>query len=333
MLIILIAAVLIVVGAVAVVVLRRPRASDLTSVRKYHSALGTIEHLAERTSPAAGDVVTPPGGGVGGGGRNGGVERGGTPGPVPPVPVRGSGEFPDPQTPIVFDDSEPADRYRSEHPPHSAPIHRADRAQRHALEAMNHRPRRTTAVMVVVILVALIGALAVLGSRHPKPGRATPTSSVSVTSSSTPSTSHGTGHGKKHGHKTTKTTPPTVPSQIVALSSTPLSAVYPAGPGPYAVTVSASGPCWVLATATATGSTLWTGTIEAGGSQVIHATGVITVELGAPSGSLTLNNVPVVFPTPAHTPFVATFQPTTSGSSVPATSSTTTTTAATTPVG
>ncbi len=333
MLIILIAAVLIVVGAVVVLVLRRPRGSDLTSVRKYHSALGTIEHLAERTSPTVGRVVTPPGGGVGGGGRSEGGDGGRTRSSVPPVPVRGSGEFPDPQTPIVFDDSEPPDTYRSEQPTHSAPIHRADRAQRHALEAMNHRPRRATAVMVVVILVALIGALAVLGSRHPKPGHATTTSSVSVTSSSTASTSHGTGHGKKHGHKTTTTTPPTVPSQIVALSSTPLTAVYPAGPGPYVVTVSASAPCWVLATATATGSTLWTGTIEAGGSQVIHASGVITVELGAPSGSLTLNNVPVAFPTPAHTPFVATFQPTTSGSSVPGTSSTTPGTAVTTPVG
>ena len=108
----------------------------------------------------------------------------------------------------------------------------------------------------------------------------------------------------------------------MALSSTPLSAVYPVGSGPYTVKISASSePCWVLATATATGSTLWTGTIQVGGSQVVDATGVITVELGAPSGTLSVDSVPVVFPSPVHTPFVATFQPT---SSVPTSATTTT---------
>ena len=33
------------------------------------------------------------------------------------------------------------------------------------------------------------------------------------------------------------------------------------------------------------------------------------MELGALGATLTVDNVPVIFPTPQHTPFVATFQP------------------------
>ena len=157
---------------------------------------------------------------------------------------------------------------------------------------MNHRPRRTTAVMVVVIIVALFGVLALLGSRHPKSaahGHTSAIASVSATSSTGPGASgpggNGNGgHGKTHGHKS-KTTPTSPPTKIVALSSTPTSAIYPVGTDSYQVTVKASGPCWVLATSTSTGSTLWTGTLPAGASQVIPATGTITVELGSATGS------------------------------------------------
>ncbi len=65
----------------------------------------------------------------------------------------------------------------------------------------------------------------------------------------------------------------------------------------------------MLATVVSTGATLWTGTLQAGANQVIQATGTVKVELGAPGATLTVDNVPVTFPTPQHTPFVATFQP------------------------
>ena len=49
--------------------------------------------------------------------RSGGVAPGpaagvGTGRSVPPVPVRGNDEFPDPEVPLIFDDSRPRDRYR-----------------------------------------------------------------------------------------------------------------------------------------------------------------------------------------------------------------------------
>jgi hypothetical protein len=95
----------------------------------------------------------------------------------------------------------------------------------------------------------------------------------------------------------------------VASSSTAVSAVYPVADNSYRVAVSVAGPCWVLATAVSTGATLWTGTLQAGATQVIPATGTTKVELGALGATLTVDNVPVTFPTPQRTPFVATFQP------------------------
>ena len=44
------AALALIAVAVAIVVLfRRPAGDDIDSVRSYHSALGTLEHLADRT--------------------------------------------------------------------------------------------------------------------------------------------------------------------------------------------------------------------------------------------------------------------------------------------
>src|SRR5271155_2230312 len=91
---------LLVVVAVAVALIRRPRGHDLHSVRNYNQALGTLEHLTERIGPP---TVRP-------------IARraapGAPPGPtdqvVPPVPVRGTDEFPAPDAPIVFDEARPA---------------------------------------------------------------------------------------------------------------------------------------------------------------------------------------------------------------------------------
>jgi hypothetical protein len=374
---VLIAVVLVVAGVVAVTVLRRPSGNDLSSVKKYHSALGTIEHLAERIdqSPAKvagftdgsnGDHVSSTSdGGQGTEGPDGIEDSHGTragagttgrvrtaPGAsrsVPPIPVRANDELPDPEYPLVFDDSRPRDRYHRGSSSQGASVSRTDRAQKHALESMNHRPRRGTAVTIVVAALALFGALAYAGSRRSNSTNHShsrvATSSVSATSSSTARTtnptstsstasgsSHQGGHTKKHGGKT-KTTPTTTPTQIVALSSTSGSAIYPVSSTTYSVTVSASGPCWVLATTTSSGSTLWTGTLKAGAVQLIQATGAISVELGAPSVSLAVGNVPVVLPTPVHTPFVATFQPATATPPVSGTAPATPSTATTTTIG
>jgi hypothetical protein len=72
----------------------------------------------------------------------------------------------------------------------------------------------------------------------------------------------------------------------ISSSSTGTTATYPVPTsGSYTLTITAtSSPCWVLVTSASTGTALWTGTLQAGGSQAVPGSGTVTVELGAPSG-------------------------------------------------
>ncbi|HEX7459559.1 MAG TPA: hypothetical protein VF279_02950, partial [Acidimicrobiales bacterium] len=147
--------VVLVVVAVAVALVRRPRGDDVHSVRNYNHALGTLEHLSDRIGPqAVRPVRVVP---TVQSGRS--AER-----VVPPVPVRGTDEFPDPDAPIVFDDARPMERGRSGGGESTSPA-RADRAQRMALDSMNHRRRSGTGVMVAIAVVLVFGVLAYLGSQ------------------------------------------------------------------------------------------------------------------------------------------------------------------------
>jgi hypothetical protein len=351
---------LVVVLVVVVVAFRRPRADDLHSVRSYHSALGTLENMSDRPGQPAGPTGAPDRSSVGhvrprfysrasaesqadAPGDPITANRSGTgrhPGPVPPVPLRNLDAIEDPATPLVFDDAEPdrqATLPAAQGSHEFVPAVRLDRAQRHALESMNRRPRRITAVSIVVAAVVVFAVLAVIGSRrsnspHHAPSASAATSAGHQAGKSTASTTPAAGHGAKvpPGKKKaiTKAPPTTVPTQLVALSSTSTSATYSVAADSYTVTVSASGPCWVSANTVATGSTLWEGTLQAGQVQVIPASGVITVQLGTTAATVKVGKLPVVLPTPLHSPFVATFQ--TPGTGSASSTGTTATTSATT---
>jgi RodZ C-terminal domain len=339
------AAVALIAVAVAIVVLfRRPSGDDLNSVRSYHSALGTLEHLADRSGTPTVTVVgadddptgTAPEGRVPRTyQRSGGVSAGpavgiGSGRSVPPVPVRGNDEFPDPEIPLIFDDSRPRDRYQRELSSEGIPLARTDRAQRHALDSMNHRPRRVTTVMIVLAAVVLFGVLAYVGSKR-SPSHthaASATSTTRVASHSTASTSAVRAATPPTTRPRTKPTPTTQPTQVVALTSTSTSATYPVVNSNYSVTVTGTGTCWVAVTGSS-GSTLWAGEVQAGTVQVVPASGTVTVQLGTPSVTLAIDRVPVVLPTPTRAPFVATFQPTAAAlaASPPTTATTSTTTA------
>src|ERR1019366_4332382 len=225
---------------------------------------------------------------------------------------------PDPDAPLCFGDPRPSDRCRPNPAGDGAPAVRSGRAQRMALDSVNHRPRRKTAVVLVAAGLVFFGALAYIGSRrsnpsaHPTTSSTTRTTGPASTSTTAGSANRGAGGGNADKTKTktkTKVTPTTLPSRIVASSSTASSATYPVGSNSFQITVTATGPCWIDASTLASGSTLWTGSLQAGNVQVIQATGPTAVQIGAASVSFTVDTVPVVLPTPLHTPFVATFQP------------------------
>ena len=334
--IVLVGAVLVAVVAFAAVVARRPRGDDLSSVRSYHSALGTLEHLSDRTIRPLDEPIGQadrsgePREGPRFYSRDGSGSGAGTTRSVPPVPVRGNDEFSDLETPLVFDDSRPRDRYRRQSSGEGVAAPRTDRAQRHALDSMNHRPRPRASVAVVVAALVLFATLAFVGSRRShSPTRAhsantsssvathrggSPSASASA-QASTPATVTGSSHqgSGSAGTKKKSKASATPSGPVLAFSSTPTTAIYPVGASPYQLTITASGPCWIDATTPSTGNTLWTGTLQAGQVQQIQGSGIVRVELGSLAASLALDHAPVVLPTSAQTPFAATFEPSATG--------------------
>ncbi len=226
-------------------------------------------------------------------------------GRVPPVPVRGNRSLPDPGAPLVFDDSTFGAGPSTAVPgPTHAP--RLDRAQRHALESMNRGPRRGSAIAAVLVVLIVLAALAYFGSRRSNAHHPTGHQRAAAT---TPSTAarHIAPPTTKAPHRSTSTTT-TAPPGITASTSTPTTGTFAVPSPTYQLTVTATtGPCWVDATSLASGSTLWTGTVQAGQNQVIPATGNSQIELGSPTVSMMVGQAPVVFPSSFHAPYVATF--------------------------
>ena len=318
--------VVLVVVVVAVALVRRPRGDDAHSVQNYNHALGTLEHLSERIGPPTVRPVR-----VVPVGRPGGAtER-----VVPPVPVRGTDEFPDPDAPIVFDDARPVERGRPGGPEATNPA-RADRAQRMALDSMNHRRRPGTGIMVAVALIVVFGGLAFAGSlRSHKASNAAHTSTTTRPSRPGVTTTSSTAPKPP---PTTRPTPTTLPAQFVATtaSSTGTTATYTVPHTTYQITLTGTGACWVQVTTAATGATVWAGELSNGTVHNVPANGSTTVQFGTPNLSLQVDSIPVVLPTTVHTPFLATFAPSataTPGAAPPApAASTTSTTASTTAV-
>jgi hypothetical protein len=69
-----------------------------------------------------------------------------------------------------------------------------------------------------------------------------------------------------------------------------------------------SGPCWVDATSSSSGATLFAGALRPGAQQSLNATGPVTVIIGAPTVlAVSVDGSPVALPTGFRTPFTMRF--------------------------
>jgi len=152
------------------------------------------------------------------------------------------------------------------------------------------RRARIVAGTTVVLVGAVVGSVLVLGGSHSPSHTTSPPSHPVITSGGVPTA--------------------TVPSnEITPTAATAYSATYGAPSSSYTVAIGASAPCWVMATAGTTGKVVWTGTIAAGGSHSISASGTMVVRLGAPSdAAVTMNGRKVQLPTSFRSPLDLTFQ-------------------------
>ena len=326
-----IAVVLVAVGAVVAKLTWRPNPDEAHSVRKYRTALGTMEHISgravqtpEELGGSAGDREVSAGGSETPSVHITGRDPAGpvNPGPVS-VPERIGDEIVGPGGELVFDDARPSDRVRRYGTRPVAPEFRSDRARKQAFHAMEHRQWHWRAPVVVIVVLVVFGALAFIGSR--RSNHSTTKTSITTVAGhqTTPSHQGSTAPTTTRPPRPTTTTTTKPPTQLVATSTSAGGATYSVGASAYDIVVTASGPCWVNAIDVASGNAIFSGTLQPGANQVIHATGATNVTMGASFAALTANNLPVVLPTPLQIPFTATFQP-------PATSASTTTTTTTT---
>src|ERR1700722_7772269 len=144
------------------------------------------------------------------------------------------------------------------------------RGQDRAMSAMNHRPRRLGApILVAAVVIALLVVVVVIGARaqHHHPN-ATGTTTTAVHGKTTT-----TGHSGTTTTTAPKATTTTVPTSFVATTSTPTSATYVPPAPSYTLTLTATtGACWVTVKSS-TGSTVFSQTLASGQTQSVPLAG------------------------------------------------------------
>jgi hypothetical protein len=168
-----------------------------------------------------------------------------------------------------------------------------------AIGFMNHRPRRLLAPgLAVLAVLVLVVVLLVFGSH-----RAAPRHHAAATTTTT-----------THATTTTTTAPPPAVSAPQVTSAS--DATYAVASSNFTLVLSAtSSECWISVTGP-TGASVFSGVLAAGQQQTIPATGLVSVEIGAPSSfTATVNGAPVTLPSGYLTPLTLHFTPPASAAS------------------
>jgi hypothetical protein len=227
--------------------------------------------------------------------------------PPPPPPLSDS------DGPLTFDDEDRDLRGGVPPPPtfHS-PLTPPELGEK-AMVSINRRPRRLAAPAMAVAAVLVLVVVLLLTGSHPAARPHHPAAASNGGNGPPASQSHKKtqqSHKKKTPTTTTTATPTTAaPAVSAPASSTASTATYRVSEASFTMTLAAtSGACWVDATDSTTGATLYTGTLGAGQRQSFNATSPVTVVVGAPSVFVaSVDGVAAVLPTGSSTPFTMNF--------------------------
>ena len=171
-----------------------------------------------------------------------------------------------------------------------------------AIGSMNHRPRRLLAPgLAVLAVLVLVVILLVFGSHRAAPRRHT---AATTSRTTTP-----------HATTTTTTTAPS-PAVSAPQVTSASDATYAVASSNFTLVLSAtSSECWISVTGP-TGASVFSGVLASGQQQTIPATGLVSVEIGAPSSfTATVNGAPVTLPSGYQTPLTLHFTPPASAAS------------------
>jgi hypothetical protein len=283
-----------------VLLARRAVHDDLHSVEGYHRSIHTLESInAHPTAPSGGAEPSLferegyPESAIRPAGTPSVRVTDAPPSALPPVPPPTAVNA---EVPVTFDDT---DSSTPSMPPHDAPGSRDK-----ALGSINHRPRRLAApAMAVAVVIVLVVVLLLTGS-HTVPPLRHHHHVRSTGQSITPPTP------KSNGKPTLSTSTTTLPPPVsLPQSSTASAATYDVSGANFSLSFAAtSGPCWVDATNSSSGATLFAGTLKPGAQQSLTAAGPVTVSIGAPTVlAVSVDGSPVALPTGFRTPFTMRF--------------------------
>jgi len=292
-------AVVVVVGVLAAVMLSRRSRDDVHSVEHYHRQLHTLEEMRTHTSPAApengnGEAAYPASAFRVSGSSTVRLTEPDRPvvPPAAPPPVA------NPAEPVTFDDAGPG--------PEPVPGSFMTGGEDRVMQSINHRPRRLGGPAAAVAAVAVLVVVLIVTGLHSNAPNHRPKSSGTAT---TTAQTHRHGAG---GHPTTTTTTTTTAPLAVSApaGATAHAATYHVAAASFSLSLAATtGECWVDATDTATGAVLFTGTLFAGQSHALSATGPVTVIAGAPAAfAATVDGSAVTLPIGFQAPFTLSFQ-------------------------
>jgi len=294
-----IVAVVVILGAVAALLVRRRTHDDVHSVDHYHRQLHTLEEIRAHPPPGQengnGEATFPASAFRVSGSTVRLTESGKTvvP-PVPPPPV------PNPAEPVTFDDDDGPG-------PEPVPATFMSGSEDRVMHSINHRPRRVGGpVAAIVAVMALIAVLIVTGLHSNTPTHHPHASGTATT------VRPGTHPSSRHPASTTTTSLLAPPAVSAPTASTAHAATYRVAVASYSLSLAATtSQCWVEVTDTATGSVLFTATLFSGQSHTIAAGGPVTVIAGAPGAfSATVNGSAVTLPPGYQAPFTLTFETT-----------------------
>jgi hypothetical protein len=287
--------VVVVASLLGALLLRRRSHDDVHSVEGYHRQIHTLEVISEHPagSEAPSDAAEPP--------KHAFPESAvrltdsttvriiaAPPEAVPPPTVPPAVPPPEEEAAVAlsFDDAPP-----------TPPGHRPAWMQDRAIGTMNRRPRQLAApALAVAAVTALVVVLLVLGSHKSTPGHHRVATPTGITTTSRPTT--------------TSTTTPPLPNVSAPHATSAADATYEVGSNSYTLTVSAtSSECWIDVTG-ATGAGIFSGILDPGQHQTIPATGLVSVEIGAPSSfAANVNGTAVALPAGYQTPLTLHFTP------------------------
>jgi hypothetical protein len=328
----IVAVVVVALVAAAAVLLRRSQ-DDAHSVEHYHRQLHTLEEI--RSHPSVGDEVVAS---TDTGTEEHGTSRQAYPASAfrvsgtrtvrltdfetPIVPPAPPPAVPNPAEPVKFDDTGatvgPLVEGGGDGPPEGPrpSFMRGDDDK--AMHFIEHRPRRLGAPLAAIGVVTVLIIVLIVTGLHSdtKPPRHGSSSTATTTPlhAATTVPAHGGTSGRDHGHHArtaTTTTTTTAPAAVSAPTvASAHAATYDVALGSYSLSLSASsGECWVEAEDPATRTVLFTGTLFAGQSHIVSATGPVVVIAGAPAAfAATINGQPVTLPSGFQAPFTFTFE-------------------------